>query len=227
MRSKSWREARGNRNWKSPVVRLRPPKTRCSRGAQWRSESSAREQEPGYYLISKGRRAIEKEIGFRVPMSEWLVRANAAVGILGYVGAIAIIGAFILAAAAARRGGSSASADGRSLCSRFSAWPRRRMRRWRWSTAASQVRSDARTLPAHGASRRSAREPAHDGRCADAFDDASGDSKSRSSAWKCTTWRARTAIFASRCSRTGPTPPPMTRRMMTRFSARPPLASRG
>jgi len=54
------------------------------------------QQEPGYYLISNGRRTIEQELGCRVPMSEWIVRANAAVGIFGYVGAIAIIGAIIL-----------------------------------------------------------------------------------------------------------------------------------
>ncbi|HXN14608.1 MAG TPA: protein ndvB, partial [Candidatus Acidoferrales bacterium] len=58
--------------------------------------SDRREQEPGYYLISNGRRVIEKELGFRVPISEWLVRANAAVGILGYVGTLAIIALFIL-----------------------------------------------------------------------------------------------------------------------------------
>ena len=60
-------------------------------------ESARSRQEPGYYLISNGRRTIEKEIGFRVPMSEWLARASAAVGILGYVGAIAIIGVLIVA----------------------------------------------------------------------------------------------------------------------------------
>jgi len=53
------------------------------------------EQEPGYYLISRGRRALEKKLGFRVPIREWLVRANAAVGILGYVSAIAIVLVFI------------------------------------------------------------------------------------------------------------------------------------
>ncbi len=59
-------------------------------------EMAGSEKEPGYYLISKGRRVLEKEIGFRVPISEWLARANAAVGILGYVSAIALIGVCIL-----------------------------------------------------------------------------------------------------------------------------------
>ncbi|MFI5387048.1 MAG: hypothetical protein ACHQ50_13120 [Fimbriimonadales bacterium] len=53
--------------------------------------TARREQEPGYYLISKGRRALETDIGFRVPMRQWLVRANAATGILGYLGTIAIV----------------------------------------------------------------------------------------------------------------------------------------
>ena len=68
--------------------------------AEPQSESDAtvsREQDPGYYLISKGRRAFEKELGFRVPVSEWLIRANTAAGILGYVGVMAVISAIILA----------------------------------------------------------------------------------------------------------------------------------
>ena len=60
------------------------------------SERAQSEHEPGYYLISKGRRTIEKEIGFRVPIKEWIARANAAAGILGYVGAIAIVSVVIL-----------------------------------------------------------------------------------------------------------------------------------
>jgi len=59
--------------------------------------TARRQQDPGYYLISKGRRAFEQELGCRVPISELLVRANAAAGILGYVGAIVVIGAFIMA----------------------------------------------------------------------------------------------------------------------------------
>jgi len=60
------------------------------------SEAAQVKREPGYYLIASGRRVIEKEIGFRVPIGEWVMRANAAVGILGYVGALAIIGTVIL-----------------------------------------------------------------------------------------------------------------------------------
>jgi cyclic beta-1,2-glucan synthetase len=55
-----------------------------------------RTEEPGYYLISKGRRTFEKDIGFRVPLTERLVRAVVAAGILGYSGAIAIVTAIVL-----------------------------------------------------------------------------------------------------------------------------------
>jgi cyclic beta-1,2-glucan synthetase len=59
--------------------------------------AARRRQEPGYYLIANGRRALETEIGFRVPFSQWVVRANAATGIVGYLGIIAIVVALITA----------------------------------------------------------------------------------------------------------------------------------
>jgi len=55
-----------------------------------------RRQEPGYYLIAKGRRTVERELGFRMPASDWLIRGAAAAGIVGYVGAIAIISLCVL-----------------------------------------------------------------------------------------------------------------------------------
>ncbi len=57
-----------------------------------------RERDPGYYLIAQGRRSFEKEIGFRVPAKGWLVRANAVVGISGYLGIVAVITAGIVGA---------------------------------------------------------------------------------------------------------------------------------
>ena len=57
-----------------------------------------RRQDPGYYLIiSRGRRAFEKGLGFRVPMGHWVVRAAAVAGVPGYLGAIATLTALILA----------------------------------------------------------------------------------------------------------------------------------
>jgi cyclic beta-1,2-glucan synthetase len=61
------------------------------------SATVRREQDPGYYLISSGRHSIEKELGFRAPVRDWIARANAAVGIGGYLGTIAAVSAFLLA----------------------------------------------------------------------------------------------------------------------------------
>jgi cyclic beta-1,2-glucan synthetase len=62
-------------------------------------EPDPRRRDPGYYLIAQGRRAFEKKLGFRVPMKEWLVRANAAVGILGYLVTVAFAAGLFLALA--------------------------------------------------------------------------------------------------------------------------------
>ena len=56
-----------------------------------------REHDPGYYLISRGRHAVETELGFRALFRDRMVRATAAAGILGYLGTIAIVSAIILA----------------------------------------------------------------------------------------------------------------------------------
>ncbi|HVC21151.1 MAG TPA: glucoamylase family protein, partial [Vicinamibacterales bacterium] len=56
-----------------------------------------RRQDPGYYLIANGRKAFEQDLGFRVPVAEWLVRAITRAGIIGYVAAIAFIVVFVVA----------------------------------------------------------------------------------------------------------------------------------
>ena len=61
------------------------------------SASSGHESDPGYYLISKGRRAFERQLGSRVRLGTRLFRANADYGICGYVGTIAVVGAVVLA----------------------------------------------------------------------------------------------------------------------------------
>jgi cyclic beta-1,2-glucan synthetase len=55
-----------------------------------------REQDPGYYLIAKGRAAFERTIGFHGTLSEWLIRTNSTVGISGYVCVVAIVTAIVL-----------------------------------------------------------------------------------------------------------------------------------
>ena len=74
------------------AVANRPPHQTHGAGGT----SSSRQHDPGYYLISNGRRAFEREIGFRAPAKDWLKRTSAAAGIFGYLGTIAFLGACIL-----------------------------------------------------------------------------------------------------------------------------------
>ena len=58
--------------------------------------ATSRRHDPGYYLIADGRRAFEREIGFRAPLKDWLKRTETATGILGYLGFIAVLTVLIL-----------------------------------------------------------------------------------------------------------------------------------
>jgi cyclic beta-1,2-glucan synthetase len=53
--------------------------------------------DPGYHLIAGGRRAFEKKIGFRAPLQSWPSRFNASIGLGGYIGAVAVLAAVVLA----------------------------------------------------------------------------------------------------------------------------------
>src|SRR5262249_32607079 len=46
---------------------------------------SDRERDPGYYLIARGRRRFERELGYRHPASEWLRSFNSAAGCAGFL----------------------------------------------------------------------------------------------------------------------------------------------
>jgi cyclic beta-1,2-glucan synthetase len=58
-----------------------------------------RKGDPGYYLLGGGRAAFEAAIGFRPRPHTWLRRSVRAIGIGGYVSAVAAVGAVILASA--------------------------------------------------------------------------------------------------------------------------------
>ncbi len=60
--------------------------------------SRDRREDPGYYLLSKGRAALEKALGFRAPVKRWLLRAYVAWATPGYLGTIAFVTGLILAA---------------------------------------------------------------------------------------------------------------------------------
>ena len=55
------------------------------------------EQDPGYYLISKGRVEFERRIAFHVPLRSLIDRAASNTGMRGYLVTIALIGGLILA----------------------------------------------------------------------------------------------------------------------------------
>jgi cyclic beta-1,2-glucan synthetase len=54
------------------------------------------EEDPGYYLVSSGRRAFERHLGFRVPLRIRLRRAIRALATAGYLGGIAVLTALLL-----------------------------------------------------------------------------------------------------------------------------------
>jgi cyclic beta-1,2-glucan synthetase len=90
--------ARGSGHWELDVAQRAIASARRASGDPASGGGGAiHKQEAGYYLIANGRRAFEKEIGFRVPVSDWLGRASRRAGIVGYVGGIAVALAVILA----------------------------------------------------------------------------------------------------------------------------------
>ncbi|HEY7369182.1 MAG TPA: glycosyl transferase, partial [Thermoanaerobaculia bacterium] len=68
-----------------------------ARAARTRIPFDARLADPGYFLISKGRPALEAELGFRVTPRRWLRRAYVAAATPGYLGTIAVTTALLLA----------------------------------------------------------------------------------------------------------------------------------
>jgi cyclic beta-1,2-glucan synthetase len=58
-----------------------------------------RESDPGYFLISRGRRGFERQLGCRTPLRTRLFRLGSDLGVMSYVGLIALVTAVVLAAA--------------------------------------------------------------------------------------------------------------------------------
>jgi cyclic beta-1,2-glucan synthetase len=75
--------------------------TKSANTAGLSPEDAERLRDPGYYLISRGRSALEAELGFRVPPRQWLSRINTSLGIFGYLGMIGLATAGLLAVALA------------------------------------------------------------------------------------------------------------------------------
>ncbi|HEX3430271.1 MAG TPA: glucoamylase family protein [Rhizomicrobium sp.] len=71
----------------------------AKRAAMAAPARSARESDPGYLLIGDGRVAFERQLGCRIPFRTKLFRLNTALGVMSYVGMIAVVTAIVLAAA--------------------------------------------------------------------------------------------------------------------------------
>src|SRR5688572_11203988 len=61
------------------------------------ADTADRLRDPGYHLVAGGRRAFEQAVGFRATMRSWPRRFNAMVGIRGYIAAVTVLTALILA----------------------------------------------------------------------------------------------------------------------------------
>ncbi len=68
----------------------------AKRAASQTTNKDGRETDPGYYLISKGRRAFEKELGCRVPIGTLIFRMHSRLGVMSYVSMIAASTAIVL-----------------------------------------------------------------------------------------------------------------------------------
>ncbi len=56
-----------------------------------------RRRDPGFHLLSQGRAALERELGFRVRPGRWLARAYLASAMPAYVGTVVLLSALVLA----------------------------------------------------------------------------------------------------------------------------------
>ncbi len=106
-----------------------------SRARPWLARTAAaadrddRRTDPGFYLIGSGRPAFELTLGYRAPPLRRLLRLYVAAATPGYLGTIAVLSGFMLAAASPR--GTGHPASGPSACWSSRCWPSSRPRTWR------------------------------------------------------------------------------------------------
>src|SRR5262249_41590685 len=72
---------------------------RAKPAASVSGKKDAREADPGYYLISAGRRSFEEQLGYRDPLRERRTQVDLHGRIAGYLGSIAVLSLLILTAA--------------------------------------------------------------------------------------------------------------------------------
>ncbi len=91
--------ARGSKRSELDVARQAI--ARANRAADAARQSGAlpgdRSEDPGYYLFAKGRPRFEVEIGYRVPLTRWLLRAFVSGAAPRYLATIGVLAAMLLA----------------------------------------------------------------------------------------------------------------------------------
>ncbi|MDH4172660.1 MAG: glycosyl transferase, partial [Betaproteobacteria bacterium] len=73
------------------------PELEIAQAALAAATGAGRERDPGYHLIAGGRRAFEARIGYRAPLRSLPGRLGAGLGIGGYIAAVALVAAIVLA----------------------------------------------------------------------------------------------------------------------------------
>jgi cyclic beta-1,2-glucan synthetase len=84
--------ARGSRHSEVDIARA------VLMAARRDGDRDAHASDPGYHLLSNGRRAFEVELGYRPPLRHWLSRSNTRLGPRGYITAVQLLAALVLAA---------------------------------------------------------------------------------------------------------------------------------
>jgi cyclic beta-1,2-glucan glucanotransferase len=84
--------ARGSAHTELEIARAVIAATREGNG------DSNRERDPGYHLLALGRRDFERAVGYRAPLRHSLSRFNTSIGPGGYIAAVFLVTAIVLAA---------------------------------------------------------------------------------------------------------------------------------
>ncbi len=84
---------------RAPLTELEIAKVSVARAAQADVAAEPRLHDPGYYLIDDGREALEREIGYRVPLGRRIFRAALRIALPLYLGAILLLTFGVLAIA--------------------------------------------------------------------------------------------------------------------------------
>ena len=84
---------------RAPLTELEIAKVTVARAAQAVVAAEPRLHDPGYYLIDDGREALEREIGYQVPLGRRIFRAALRIALPLYLGAIFLLTIGVLAVA--------------------------------------------------------------------------------------------------------------------------------